>query len=117
MPFRLLVTGGRDFTDRILDQILAKHPDVEIWQGGARGADRMAYEWSVANARPERTFPANWKADGPGAGPIRNQRMIDAGPDAVVAFPGGKGTADCVARAREAGLKVWEPKGEPNVRR
>jgi hypothetical protein len=37
---------------------------------------------------------------GPAAGPIRNQRMLDWGPDLVVAFAGGKGTADMVRRAR-----------------
>jgi hypothetical protein len=38
---------------------------------------------------------------------MRNQAMLDYGkPDLVVAFPGGKGTADMVRRARVAGVKV-----------
>jgi hypothetical protein len=35
--------------------------------------------------------------------------MINEGkPDLVIAFPGGKGTADMVARAAQAGIKVIE---------
>jgi hypothetical protein len=52
---------------------------------------------------------AEWKKYGPAAGPIRNQRMLDWGPDLVVAFSGGKGTADMVRRARAAGVEVIEP--------
>jgi hypothetical protein len=33
--------------------------------------------------------------------------MLDEGrPDLVLAFPGGRGTADLIARAREAGIPV-----------
>jgi Lhr-like helicase len=35
--------------------------------------------------------------------------MIDEGkPDLVIAFPGGRGTADMVGRARKAGIRVVE---------
>lgn len=52
---------------------------------------------------------ADWDGLGRKAGPIRNQRMLDEGkPDLVVAFPGDKGTADMVRRARTASLEVLE---------
>ena len=36
-------------------------------------------------------------------------RMLEEGrPDLVIAFPGGRGTADLVARARRAGVEVME---------
>ena len=42
------------------------------------------------------------------AGPIRNQEMLDKGkPDLVIAFPGGKGTADMVGRALRTGVFVY----------
>jgi predicted Rossmann-fold nucleotide-binding protein len=43
------------------------------------------------------------------AGPIRNQQMIDEGkPDLVIAFPGGAGTHDMMARATKANLQqIW----------
>jgi hypothetical protein len=50
--------------------------------------------------------------EGKAAGSIRNQRMLDAEKhiDVVVAFPGGRGTADMVRRARAAGIHVLEIK-------
>jgi hypothetical protein len=51
---------------------------------------------------------ADWNTHGRAAGPIRNQRMLDeVKPELVVAFPGGRGTADMVRRAREAGVNVY----------
>lgn len=49
----------------------------------------------------------SWKDHGKAAGPIRNQLMLDDfKPDLVVAFPGGKGTADMVKKAQDAGVTV-----------
>jgi hypothetical protein len=46
---------------------------------------------------------------GKGAGPRRNKQMIEEGnPDLVIAFPGGRGTADMINRARAAGVRVIE---------
>jgi hypothetical protein len=41
-------------------------------------------------------------------GPLRNQEMLDAAPDLVVAFPGGRRTADMVRRAKRVNVKVIE---------
>jgi hypothetical protein len=68
--------------------------------GGARGADRLAEEWAKAQAIPC-DLSASWDGLGRKAGPIRNQRMLDEGRlDLVVAFPGGRGTADMLASRR-----------------
>jgi hypothetical protein len=81
---------------------------TELAEGGAAGADFSAAHWARRNLVPHRSYPARW-ADGPSAGPERNKRMLrEFKPDAVVAFPGGRGTADMVAQAREAGIKVIE---------
>jgi hypothetical protein len=76
-------------------------------QGGARGADALAKEWAMTKADLE--IKADWKKYGPAAGPIRNQQMLDWGPDLVVAFAGGKGMAGMVALARAASVPVIEP--------
>jgi hypothetical protein len=61
---------------------------------------------------PCSVYMADWDGLGRKAGPIRNQRMLDEGkPDLVIAFPGGRGTADMVRRAREAGVEVVELAG------
>ena len=53
--------------------------------------------------------PADWKRYGRGAGPARNQAMlVEFNPQLLVAFPGGKGTADMVRRAQKAGVRVEE---------
>jgi hypothetical protein len=97
---RVLVCGGRDYTDRnavyrVLDRLHKKHTIAAIIQGGARGADRLAVDWATSRKIVLEWYIADWNRLGPGAGHIRNQRMIDEGkPDAVVAFPGGTGTAD-----------------------
>jgi hypothetical protein len=48
---------------------------------------------------------ANWSRFGKMAGPERNQRIISAS-ECLVAFPGGRGTADCVRRAEAKGIAV-----------
>ena len=52
-------------------------------------------------------FPAEWKKHGKAAGPIRNRKMLQDGkPDLVLAFPGGRGTANMVELATDAGIRV-----------
>lgn len=116
---KILVCGGRDFDDRaLMAATLAPYKPVpvttvsehKIIQGGARGADRLAREWAECFGVPYREFPANWERHGKAAGAIRNQQMIDEGkPDIVIAFPGGRGTADMVRRARLSGIPVITP--------
>lgn len=112
---RILVCGGRDWNDRdavvrALASVDAKKGIDVVIHGGAEGADSFAEVWAAVNGKRVVTFKADWSAYGKAAGPMRNQKMIDEGkPDGVVAFPGGKGTADMVHRAKKAGLTVWEP--------
>jgi hypothetical protein len=107
MTTRYLICGGRDFADEALMAkalaALILHPeDARIIHGDARGADRMAAAWGKEHAAEVEAFPADWTKYGNAAGPLRNQAMLDVGkPDVVIAFPGGKGTADMVQRARK----------------
>lgn len=116
--FTVLVCGGRDYNDDrtaylVLDA-LHKDPGItEIIQGGARGADMLAFQYARDRCIMCTTFHAEWERDGKAAGPIRNQRMLTEGqPDFVLAFPGGVGTADMVRRARKAGVETFEWKGK-----
>ena len=110
---RVLVCGGRNYSDKAclwyrLDSL--GPPEVSaIISGMASGADSLAAEWAEKFGFPLHKFPADWNAHGKAAGPIRNQRMLDEGkPDLVLAFPGGRGTADMVRRAKSAGIRVVE---------
>lgn len=109
---RVLVCGGRDYADvdtlyRVLDASHKAKPIGVVISGMARGADSMAAAWADERGIQVAPFPADWKANGKAAGPLRNQQMLDEGkPDIVIAFPGGAGTKDMARRARKAGLVV-----------
>lgn len=93
--------------------------DVTIIHGGATGVDTAAGVFAVVHYCQEQCFPADWKQYGKSAGPIRNAKMLQEGePDLVVAFPGGKGTANMVRLAKKAKVKVIEvgTKGSSSVR-
>lgn len=118
---KIIVCGGRDFDDYELvcdaldDFVLEKCPNGSIdldlvIQGGADGADELAADWAKARGVPCLEVPADWRKHGSAAGPIRNAKMLAYLPDCVIAFPGGKGTADMVAKARQAGVRVEEIK-------
>lgn len=114
MSLRVLVCGGRDFADATtlgawLGGIHKDHGINLLIEGGARGADRMARMFGEWKGIPVKTFEADWVKYGKAAGVIRNQQMLDEGmPDLVVAFVGGRGTADMARRARAAGVRVLD---------
>ena len=105
---RVLVCGGRNYADgakvySVLDEL---RPSI-IAQGGASGADHLAKTWAEARGVSRAEYKAAWHEHGKAAGPIRNQLMLDEfEPDLVLAFAGGRGTADMVRRATAAGVKV-----------
>ncbi len=75
--------------------------------GDARGADRWCAVRGKDIGCSILAFPAAWDVHGRAAGAIRNARMLAEGkPDLVLAFPGGRGTADMVRRAERAGVPV-----------
>lgn len=109
---RVLVCGGRNYNDRAavyreLDDLERSHGITLVMHGGAPGADDLAESWAISRCVPHRWFTAEWTRLGKAAGPARNARMLAEGkPDVVLAFPGGKGTADMVRRAESAGVEV-----------
>lgn len=81
---------------------------VELIHGDAVGADRMAASiWGYYGLGPVTAFPANWDL-GKGGGAARNGVLVAHMPDLVLAFhlDNSLGTADAIAQARKAGLKV-----------
>lgn len=110
---RVIVCGGRDYNDTAKTRtvLLALYGADTLVHGDARGADRTAAAIGESLGFNVERWPADWNAHGKAAGPIRNQQMLDAGADLVVAFPGGQGTADMVRRARAAGVTVLKVDG------
>lgn len=110
---RVLVCGGRDFTDfdkvcRVLDAVHARRPITLLIHGAARGADTLAQRWADARGVQCMPFPADWEGLGRGhAGRVRNFTMLrDGRPQLVVAFDGGRGTTNMIIQSREAGVPV-----------
>ena len=111
-----VICGGRRFADEIMfddarGDLMRQfgHPSCII-HGGAAGADSMAGALGKRLSVGVQPCPANWAKYGRGAGPIRNKEMLALQPAKVIAFPGGRGTANMVDQARAAGITVVEIK-------
>lgn len=111
---RVIVCGGRDYSnvqrlEALMDGFLREFGISRVIQGGADGADRLALKWAWKRGIPCDNFPADWALHGKAAGPIRNAQMLKEGrAQMVIAFPGGRGTADMIRQARAAGVEVVE---------
>ena len=109
---RVLICGGRSYNDwerfiSAMDEVYRTNTIDLVIHGAATGTDSMADRWAGYARINQMAFPADWKKFSRSAGPKRNQQMLDEGkPDLVVKFPGGKGTEDCVRRAKLAGIAV-----------
>lgn len=105
---RFAVTGGRDYDDgQVVGRVLRQLPlSATLVHGDAPGADRLAAcTWRRLGGQAE-AHRARWSTEGRAAGVLRNQRMLDSGLDLLVAFPGGRGTADMTERCRVAGVPI-----------
>jgi hypothetical protein len=118
----VLVTGSRDWKDegpihRVMQTLWSVATNAGetfiLVEGMARGADSIARKWMNERHLDQnvRSFAADWAYYGAAAGPIRNQKMLDAtNPDFVIAFPmideatgtWSRGTQDMVDRATRA---------------
>jgi hypothetical protein len=107
-----IVCGGRDYIDdrnmrNVLSRLVVELEIDCIVTGDARGADMIAHELALEAEMLAPIEPADWERHGKAAGPKRNQLMLDKYPvSIVIAFPGGRGTADMVRRAVAAGLAL-----------
>lgn len=64
---RLLVCGGRNFTDRahiyrVLDSMHATRPITRLIHGAATGVDDLAADWARSRIGPDNVdpYPADW---------------------------------------------------------
>lgn len=109
----IAVTGGRDYANSravfgALDRVNSTRGISLLIHGDATGADSHAKRWAEVTGTPAREFRADWEAHGRAAGPMRNAEMVAVGLDGLVAFPGGRGTADMIRQCNAAGVNIWE---------
>ncbi len=122
---KVLVTGGRNFSNRklleqALDMINETQQITSLVTGGCKtwsslfreyiGADYLAECWAIEQAIPVHRHEAKWQLYGRKAGPIRNRMMLRLHEDVeyVIAFKGGRGTQDMVRAATEKGVVVLD---------
>jgi len=110
---RIAFTGGIECNDhtriwQALDKIRAKHPDMVLLHGGSpRGAERIAACWADNRKVPQVLFKPDWTRDGRAAPFKRNDRMLEALPIGVVAFPGSGIAANLADKASRLGIPLW----------
>jgi hypothetical protein len=118
---RILVTGGRDYTDRAAVArslghlgahfIFGARPEeIVLVHGACAGADTLAAEEAVKLGWRTESHPADWDTHGNAAGPIRNKEMVSLGAHYLIAFPGGSGTAHCRRLALNAHIPIIDVK-------
>lgn len=116
MSFKVIIAGGRDFSDypmleAALDHALSEKIktgcDIEIVSGDARGADSLGVQYANKRGLAVKHFPAEWGKFGKSAGYKRNAQMADYA-DALYAFWDGKskGTEHMIVLARQKRLQV-----------
>lgn len=115
VKLKIIIAGGRDFkfTDEIIVRLNQEIYPIatEIISGGAKGADAEGEKWARDHDVPVTVIKANWKAYGRGAGPKRNEEMAKVA-DAVVLFPGGKGTDSMCKIAIKHNLNIFDWRSE-----
>lgn len=89
-----------------LVEILERELVTEVVTGGCAGIDLEAEDLAKRSLLLTTTFRPAWDVYGKAAGPLRNAE-IAAYADALVAFPGGRGTEDMVEKMEKLGKPVW----------
>jgi hypothetical protein len=105
---RVIVCGGRSYArpDRLCE-ILDTYKITGIAHGGAPGVDTLADIYAHNHGIPVVVFKAQWLTLGRYAGPVRNNEMLrEYRPKLVIAFPGGRGTANMIKLAHKAKVRV-----------
>lgn len=104
---RLIIAGGRDYELTTEDQIFLESliPRITcVVSGGARGADRAGERFAKHFGLNLKVFKADWDKLGKSAGYRRNEQMAEFA-DAMVVFPGGKGSQHMVDIGTRMGLE------------
>lgn len=111
----VVFTGGREFENEALVRKVKSliGLDAKVYVGdcptGLDRSVRVAFPWA-------KVFKADWNVLGRAAGPVRNRDMLlHAKVTAermnesifLMAFPGGRGTENCVDQAHELGIAVF----------
>lgn len=94
-----------------LDEFHCAHGVNHVIEGGAKGADSLGMLWAIYSDIPFTQVKAEWDLFGKRAGFLRNVKMADMKPDAVLAFTNkdveSKGTHMMLDIANKRGIPVY----------
>ena len=130
----LVVTGGREYKvtplDRfLLDELVRRYSEVDpittVLHGAAHGADEGCDAWARSRGiavDPYPVYQSDWDRHGNAAGPMRNEKMVATAKRehehvVGVAFPGNRGTKDCVAAMERHGVPLEDLRGRRGCQR
>ncbi len=112
---KTIIAGGRDYVMTAQDfAFLDTLPISEVVCGEARGADISGKYWAMSRGIPVISFYPDWKQHGKSAGILRNVEMAEYA-EAVVLFPGGRGTTHMGETADKNGLTIYKINNSKNT--
>jgi hypothetical protein len=109
---KIAFSGGTDCNDHkriwaVLDQVLAKHPDMVLIHGGTpKGAEKIAACWANKRNVIQIACKPDWARDGKAAPFKRNDRMLEIMPIGIIIFPGSGITGNLADKAKKLGIPV-----------
>lgn len=109
---RIAFSGGIECADTtriwaVLDKALARYPGMILMHGGApRGADKIAALWADQRKVTQIAFLPDFKRDGKASVFKRNDRMLEADPVHLIAFPGSGITDNIVDKAKKQRVPI-----------
>ena len=112
--FKLLIAGGRDFTDytllcKTVDYMLTNKKEthkIQIISGTARGADKLGERYAGDRGYGVLPYPADWTTYRKAAGHIRNAEMLKVADAVIVCW-------DTVSRGSKNMKEITEKSGKP----
>lgn len=107
---RVLICGSRAWSDalaieRVIQALVAEGMGTVV-HGAAPGADAIAADVAARLGLRVEAHPPDFERDAEAARLLRNDQMLDSGPELVVAFGSDPGTEYTVAGARARRLDV-----------
>ena len=110
---RLIIAGGRKFTDLALmteklDHLIKKTDEkITVIIGTARGADETGERYAALRGLDVERYPAQWDTYGRSAGYRRNELMASLATHCVVFWDGqSRGSKHMIDLAKAQGLEV-----------
>jgi len=109
---KVIIAGSRSATVASVRHALALCPWTDeitiVISGTAAGADQGGELWAAENGLPVEQYPADWKAHGRRAGPLRNKQMAENADGLIAVWDGqSRGTKSMIDLANQRRLRVF----------